>query len=161
MRRLAALVLVVVLGAIVSSGASSEAQSACGCAEPPPLPRCSVSTPAPRTFSEVFNSASALEGRVATVRATLHRFYSCTERMMPSGVERTCVGQAALIERRGREERVLYLGQADPSGPYGCSGTEACGCCRVDVRDQVVVVTGIVHGGRVRRIESPVICAAY
>lgn len=158
MRRLAA---VSVIALFVALDAPTAAQDACGCPEPPPLPRCSVTTPAPRTFAEVFNSASALEGRVATVRATLHRFYSCTERMMPSGLERTCVGQAALIERRGREERVLYLGQADPSGPYGCSGTEACGCCRIDVREQVVVVTGIVHGGSVRRIESPVICSAY
>lgn len=158
MLRSGLLALLLLLFAGVEDG---EAQSVCGCAEPPPMPRCSTSTPAPRTFNDVFNSAAALEGRVATVRGILHRFYSCIERMRPGGLERTCVGQAALIERRGREERVLYLGEADPSGPYGCSGTQDCPCCRLDVRDQVVVVTGIVHGGSIRRIESPVMCSAY
>jgi hypothetical protein len=158
MRRLGSLLVLLVL---CVPGQDGEAQGVCGCAEPPPLPRCSVSTPAPRTFGEVFNSASSLEGRVATVRGVLHRFYSCTARMTASGVEQTCTGQAALIERSGRDERVLYLGEAETTGPFGCSGTEECPCCRVDARDQVVVVTGIMHGGRVRRVASPVICTAY
>gem|GEM_PF-3103875 len=161
MRRFSILVVLLVLCVGVVGVEDSEAQSACGCAEAPPLPRCSVSTPAPRTFAEVFNSAASLEGRVATVRGILHRFYSCTTRMTSSGVEQICTGQAALIERRGRDERVLYLGEGDTTGPYSCAGTADCGCCRVDVREQVVVVTGIVHGGAIRRIESPAMCAAY
>lgn len=158
MRRLG---ILLILSLFTLGAQDSEAQGVCGCAEPPPLPRCSVRTPPPRTFVEVFNSAASLEGRVATVRGVLHRFYSCTERMLPSGLEQTCTGQAALIDRVGREERILYLGEAETTGPFGCAGTEDCACCRVDVRDQVVVVTGIVHGGRVRRIASPVICTAY
>jgi hypothetical protein len=132
----------------------------CSCPAPTAVPRCTAATPPPRTFQEVFASAGALEGRAVTVRATLHRFFECADRMTTEGSESTCSGRAALIERRARDERVIGLGSGDTTGPYSCSGTAECPCCRVDVRDQTVVVTGILDATPTVRIESPVICSA-
>lgn len=155
----AALLLVPLIVTGTPLVAPTQAQD-CACSPPTPVPHCTAATPAPRTFQDVFASAGALEGRAVTVRATLHRFFGCADRMTTEGYESVCAGQAALIERRAREERVIYLGSGDTTGPYSCSGTAECTCCRIDARDQTVVVTGILYSSPTVRLESPVICSA-
>lgn len=149
----------VVIAMVVLDGGTGEAQrhAPCACAATPPIPRCDAGLVS-SSFDDVVARAPQLDGTPVAVRAVLHRFFGCSYRTTTEGCFPSCGGQVALVRRASDDDRVVYLGTAETTGPFGCTGDETCPCCAVDARDQVVIARGTLRATPTIRIESPTLC---
>ena len=132
----------------------------CRCPSRPRPIRACVGESVARPFADVVAEAAALDGQTVTVRGVLHQVFGCLDRMSEDGCESMCSGQVVVLAEAGQEDTILYLGEATPSGPFGCAGTsDDCACCRLDARDQPIEVTGVLRNAPTLRLESPRLCA--
>jgi len=131
----------------------------CRCPSRPRPIRACAGESAALPFADVVAEAAALDGQTVTVRGVLHQVFGCAYRTGSDGCEPMCSGQVVILAEAGREDPILYLGEATPSGPFGCVGTsEDCACCRLDARDQPIEVTGVLRSAPTLRLESPRLC---